>query len=202
VSNVKRQEQKSKLAAQTARTRKRLIEATLDLLPKYGFHTLSLDTIAEHVGMTKGAIYGHFPSKYALIMEALGTRADLRPDRIEWPKGRNGSPRERLRRLGEAVLATLEKASPLATASIELVLYVLTDEEARQRRMTAGLQMRSLIEQQILELFAPDELPMPPRAFALFISLMVPGLMFARAFEGNAIDDATVLAMFEGLAGE
>ena len=60
----------SKLAAKAAQTRRRLIDAALELLPKYGFHTLSLDMIATHMGMTKGAIYGSFPSKYALIMEA------------------------------------------------------------------------------------------------------------------------------------
>ncbi len=90
----------SKLAAKAAQTRRRLIDAALELLPKYGFHTLSLDMIATHVGMTKGAIYGSFPSKYALIMEALGTRPGLRPDRLDWPQGRHGSVRERMRRLG------------------------------------------------------------------------------------------------------
>ncbi|HEU4617162.1 MAG TPA: helix-turn-helix domain-containing protein [Gammaproteobacteria bacterium] len=199
---MKRQKPESKLAQRRARTRQRLIEAALELLPKHSFHTLSLDAIAEHVGMTKGAIYGHFPNKHTLIMEALGTLPELRPDRIAWPKGRTGSPRARLRKLGKAVVATLEKASPHASASIELVLHTLTDEEAGQRRRALGAEMRGSIEQRILDLFAPDELSMPPRALALFVSLMVPGLMFARAFEGDAIDDETVLAIFEGLAAK
>jgi AcrR family transcriptional regulator len=202
LSNAKPRKQESKLAAQRLRTRKRLLEAALELLPKYSFHTLSLDTIAEHVGMTKGAIYGQFPNKYALIMEALGTRPGLRPELIEWPKGRDGSPRERARRLGEAVLASLRTTGPFATASIELVLHTLTDERARETRKAIGIEMRRLIEQHARELFAPHELTMQLPAFSLLISLLVPGLMFARAFEGDAVDDETVLALFEGLATE
>jgi AcrR family transcriptional regulator len=188
------------LAAQAAQTRQRLIDATLELLPKYSFHTLSLDMIAAQVGMTKGAIYGSFPSKYALIMEALGTRPGLRPDRLNWPEGRHGSMRERMRRLGEAVLAGLEKSSAFAPASTELVLHTFADEDARRHRVTLGLEMRALIEERLLRLFAPEELPMPPTAFALLFSLLVPGLMFARAYEGHAVDDETILAIFEGFA--
>lgn len=194
--------QESKLTAQRRRTRARLLEATLELLPSHSFHSLSLDTIAQHVGMTKGAIYGHFPNKYSLIMSALGTRPELRPERIAWPTGREGSKRERLRRLGEAVLAALEESAPFAIVSTELLLHTLTDDAAFETRKGVGLQMRSEIEQRVRELFAPEELPMPPGAFALLISLLVPGLMFARALEGDAVDDDTILAMFEGLAGD
>ena len=199
MANTKRSKD-SKLATQAAATRQRLLDAALDLLPKHSFHTLSLDKIAAHVGMTKGAIYGSFPSKYALIMEALGTQPGLRPDLLEWPKSRHGSVRKRMRLLGEAVLAGLESSHVFAPASIELVLHALTDDEARQGRMNLGPQMRALIEEKLLGLFAPEELPMPPRAFALLVSLLVPGLLFARAYESNAIDDEVVLEIFEGFA--
>jgi AcrR family transcriptional regulator len=190
----------SKLAAQAVETRRKLIEAVLELLPKHSFHTLSLDTIAAHVGMTKGAIYGSFPSKYALITEALGTRPGLRPEHLNWPQGRDGSVQERMRKLGEAVLAGLKESSALAPASTELVLHALKDGEARQRRIAIGPEIRILIEEKLLGLFAPEELPMPPHTFALVFSLLVPGLLFARAYEGNAIDDETVLAIFDGFA--
>lgn len=190
----------TKLAAQAAETRRRLIEATLELLPKYSFHTLSLETIAAHVGVTKGAIYGSFPNKQTLIAEALGTQPGLRPDLLEWPQRGDGSVRGRMRLLGKAVLAGVAESGALAPASIELVLHALTNEEAWERRMKLGQEMRALIEGKVRELFTPEELPMSPRAFALLFSLLVPGLMFARAYEGNRIDDKTVLAIFEGLA--
>ncbi len=195
-----KQRKDSRLKAQAAETRQRLITAVLELLPKYSFHTLSLETIAAHVGMTKGAIYGSFPSKSALIMEALGTQPGLRPDLLEWPKGRQGSARKRMRSLGQAVLAGLEVSTEFAPASIELVLHALTDDEARQRRISLGPATRAMIEEKLLGLFKPEELPMAPRAFALMLSLLVPGLLFARAYEGNVVDNETVLEIFEGLA--
>jgi AcrR family transcriptional regulator len=190
----------SKLAAQAAETRRKLLDAALELLPKHNFHTLSLDMIAAHVGMTKGAIYGSFPSKYALIMEALGTRSGLRPERLDWPQGRGGSVRQRMRKLAEAVLAALDESSAYAPASAALVQHAFTDKQGRRRRRQVGPEMRTALEAKILGLFAPEELPMPPAAFALLLSLLVPGLMFGRAYEGDAIDDETVLAIFDGFA--
>jgi AcrR family transcriptional regulator len=190
----------SKLARRAADTRRRLLEAALELLPKHSFHTLSLDMIAAHVGMTKGAIYGSFPSKYALIAEALGTQPGLRPDRLAWPKSRRGSVRERMRRLADVILAAVEESSALAPASSELVRHTFTDDEERQRRVLIGAEMRLALEEKILGLFAPEELPMTPRAFALLLSVLVPGLMFGRAYEGSAVDDETVRAIFDGLA--
>jgi AcrR family transcriptional regulator len=201
LSNDRREKAESKLAAQAARTRKRLIDATLELLPKYSIHTLSLDVIAKHVGMTKGAVYGHFPSKQALIAVAIGTRPGLRPDLIGWPTTRKGSVRARLRRLGEAVIASARDSSAFAPAATELILQGFSDEAGRRQRRELGQQLRAQIEAKVEALFAREELPMPPAAFALLVSLLVPGLMFARAYEETAIDDATVLAMFEGLAG-
>jgi hypothetical protein len=62
--------------------------------------------------------------------------------------------------------------------------------------------MRVLVEEKLLALFAPEELRMPPRALALLFSLVIPGLMFARAYEGKAVDDAAIFAIFDGLVAE
>lgn len=197
------QKPESKLAAQAARTRARLIEATLELLPKHGFRKLSLDAIAAHVGMTKGAIYASFPSKDALIMAALGSRPESRPDLsgMNWPKGREGTVKERLHKLGLAVLEAMATAGPVAGASLELVALALSSEPVREH--VASLRTRSLenMRQHVLDLFAPEELPMPVEAFALLLASLIPSLMYNRLLQGDGLHDDTVLAMFEGLAG-
>ncbi len=53
-------------------------------------------------------------------------------------------------------------------------------------------------EEQVLELFAPDELPTTPAAFALMLNALIPGLMYSRVLSGA--DDETILSIFEGLA--
>lgn|GEM_PF-5306574 len=193
-------ERQSKLARQAAETRARLLEATLELLPQYGVRKLSLDRIAAHVGMTKGAIYGSFPSKDALILAAIGSRRESRPDKLVWPKGRDGSARERMRRLAETVLATESAAGPGGAASAEFLTYALSNPEMRRRIAPLAAMGYKQMEENILGLFDPEELVMPVRALAVLLSATIPGLLFNRAIAPDAIPDDVVITMFEGFA--
>ena len=47
-------------------TRERLLHAAFEEIYRRGFQGASLDTILEHAGVTKGALYHHFPDKAAL----------------------------------------------------------------------------------------------------------------------------------------
>jgi AcrR family transcriptional regulator len=51
-------------------TRERILQSAQELFSEKGFHGTSMDDIVEKSGMSKGAIYGHFESKDALIMAA------------------------------------------------------------------------------------------------------------------------------------
>ena len=193
-------EPESKLAVQAARTRARLIDATLELLPKHGFKKLSLDRIAAHVGMTKGAIYGSFPSKDALILAAIGSRQESRPDKLAWPQGREGSAKARMRRLAETILASESAAGPGGAASAEFLTYALGNPEMRARIEPLAALGYAQMEANILGLFAPEELVMPAASLAILLSATIPGLLFNRAIAPDAIPDDAVIAMFEGFA--
>ena len=47
-------------------TREKLLQAAFDELYRRGFQAASLDTILEQAGVTKGALYHHFPDKASL----------------------------------------------------------------------------------------------------------------------------------------
>lgn len=47
-------------------TRQRLLDAALEEIHRVGFQAASLLNILRHAGVTKGALYHHFPSKQAL----------------------------------------------------------------------------------------------------------------------------------------
>ena len=47
-------------------TRQKLLEAALEEIYRRGFQAASLDTILNRAGVTKGALYHHFPDKAAL----------------------------------------------------------------------------------------------------------------------------------------
>lgn len=49
-----------------SRTHERFLDASADEFSRHGYAGANLQRIATHVGMTKGALYGHFPSKDAL----------------------------------------------------------------------------------------------------------------------------------------
>jgi AcrR family transcriptional regulator len=169
------------------------------LIATRDFHRLSLDAIASQAGVTKGAIYGHFESKDALLMAALATRPAARPDTMVWPK-RKGTTKQRLRQLGEAILAQQTQAD--AASAAEFMLYAFANEELKAQSNELLQASCAGMEAKILALFAPDELSMPVSAFALLLSAMIiPSLMFTRALSGDALDRETVLEIFEGFAG-
>ncbi|TQV89822.1 TetR/AcrR family transcriptional regulator [Aliikangiella coralliicola] len=47
-------------------TRQQILEVTADLLHRHGYKGLRVDEVVEKTGLTKGAIYHHFPNKQAL----------------------------------------------------------------------------------------------------------------------------------------
>jgi AcrR family transcriptional regulator len=64
-------------------TRDRIIQATIELVSSRGPTAVSVQTIAEQAGVTKGAFYHHFDSKQAVLAEALPHLPDREagPDR-------------------------------------------------------------------------------------------------------------------------
>jgi hypothetical protein len=52
----------------------------------------------------------------------------------------------------------------------------------------------------LLELFAPEELPMPVESFALLLHGLIPGLAQFRAIAPRPPSREAVLAIFDGLA--
>jgi len=191
-----------KLAEKAAQTRARLIEVTQELMRTADYERLSLETIAREAGVTTGAIYGHFGSKHGLLMAIAQTRPAARPEMFEWPKGRKGTVRQRLRRLGRAIIDQQAEAIGLAGAksSMKFLVYAFEHEDMKAQVGAMGAMSRKAMEQRILDLFAPEELPMPVASFALMLGSLIPGLLVSRAFDVG-IKDEKVLAMFEGLAG-
>ena len=65
-----REDMGKRLPAQRRRepdvTREKLLRAAFEEIYRRGFQAASLDTIISHAGVTKGALYHHFPDKAAL----------------------------------------------------------------------------------------------------------------------------------------
>jgi AcrR family transcriptional regulator len=190
----------SPLSPKRARTRASLVEATLKVIAEKGFHRTTLDEIAARAGMTKGAVYANFESKDALFLAAVAASTHERIERFAWPTDRSGTVKQRLRRLAQAVLDDEPSARAEAPLRAEFLLYTLTHEEMRERIAAFGPERIGLMEQRLLEMFDPAELPVAPDKFAILLEAMIPGLIFMRAQIPGVVTDEAVFAAFEALA--
>ena len=63
-----------KRAARPEPSRKHLLAAAIDCFARFGYQGTSIDRIARHAGVTKGALYYHFRDKEELLFEAVSGR--------------------------------------------------------------------------------------------------------------------------------
>jgi AcrR family transcriptional regulator len=54
-----------------AERQREIAEATLKLVAKYGVHGTTVSRIAAAVGLSRGALYKHFPSRQAVLLAAM-----------------------------------------------------------------------------------------------------------------------------------
>ena len=59
-------------AAGAAQTRQRVIDAAIAVFCQHGVHAATLEDVAVQAGVTRGAVYGHFGGKPALVAAVLG----------------------------------------------------------------------------------------------------------------------------------
>jgi len=62
----------SKRKAQAVETKNKIYESAVHLFRKHGFDQVSVDSIVERAGVSKGSFYVHFDSKDALILTLMG----------------------------------------------------------------------------------------------------------------------------------
>src|SRR5215467_6920178 len=61
--------------ARKAQTREAILDAATRLFVRQGITATSFDQIAQAIGLTRGAVYAHFPSKRRLVDAAIERQA-------------------------------------------------------------------------------------------------------------------------------
>lgn len=64
-----------KTAAETAKTRQRILDAAAEMFANQGVSDTTLDQVARKAGMTRGAVYWHFKDKQDLLRTVLAEQA-------------------------------------------------------------------------------------------------------------------------------
>jgi AcrR family transcriptional regulator len=177
------------------RTRAALIEATLAIVAEQGFAAVTLEAVAAHAGVTKGAIYSNFRSKGELMWEAVGARAL----RLEPQLTPGAMLRENARAIARALIALMPQAERDAAFHRQLQVYIQTDPELRALQHAQYEALFEAIESQ-LQAILGDRLVMPPRSVALAIQALIWGYMHQWSQSPAAVTEEIVAEGFEALA--
>jgi TetR/AcrR family transcriptional regulator, fatty acid metabolism regulator protein len=136
-----------KMPRQSLRERQRkerenlILQAAEEVLSEKGYHETSMDEIATRVGIAKGTVYLHFPSKEDLIFALFERELETFLRLVDEAVARDGSARIRL----EAILHGLYKG--LIGKRLQLLLSLYTSLEIRQELLEKKQQIHVCLEQ-------------------------------------------------------
>lgn len=162
-------------------THERILEAAARAIRRAGFQGVGVADIMKEAGLTHGGFYAHFPSRNALLAEALGRAgregaATLARSLVS-RRGRGSSPFRALVEsyLSERHLGSTEDGCPVAALASEM------PRQAPEVREAAAHRVRGLVQ--------AAERALPPGAEAdagkVVSSLLVGALQLARALGDN-----------------
>ncbi|MBL8770373.1 MAG: TetR family transcriptional regulator [Phenylobacterium sp.] len=174
-----------------ARTRARLIEATLALAAERGLAGATLDAIAARAGMTKGAIYSNFASRADLLVAARASKA------ITLIGPADDEPAT-LATLADRLVEVIERARPEGRFLGEYLAHALADPELGAR--VAGDYERQFREAgEAMARAYGEEFGVPTAEIPVIVQSLALGFLYQSLLTPRAVTRETVLAAFEAL---
>ncbi len=86
-------------AVQTVEVREAILDATDDFLARFGYKKMTIDDLAQAVGIGKGSIYLHFSSKEEIALSHVDRIVERLKTELKIIAARKTSPEERLRQM-------------------------------------------------------------------------------------------------------
>jgi AcrR family transcriptional regulator len=184
--------------AKRQRTRGQLLEAARAVIREKGFHAVSMEEVARHAGMSRGAIYGNFRNREDLIFGVVESLwQPVAPRLIP-----GASLRTQLRIIGEAVADAAVQRRPMAVGAASFQVFALSHPRMRRRIARENERIYALIAAELVKFIAASELPMPLERFVRVTHALSDGLMFAHFMTPELIDRQVMVSAFEALAGK
>ena len=173
-----------------------ILQATIDLLTEVGVDGTTTNAIAVRSGCSKGTIYRRWPSRNELILDALRTAVQGRPDDIRSvvePTHQVGSPLHVASRRGAKIFETAIFREVFPTIARELLSG---GEIGRRFRADVFLPIRAASTARLREAMDRGEID-PTVDPDLVYDLIFGGLLY-RTLLGDPMDDA-IAARFADL---
>lgn len=120
-------------------TRAALLDAARALFAERGVADTSRDDVAERAGVTRGALYHHFPSKNAVAVAVIGALDDELSARVIAAAAKGSDAFDRLRRAARAYIDACAEPD-VARLLLEAPL-VLTPDELRAMNEATCLRL-------------------------------------------------------------
>jgi AcrR family transcriptional regulator len=136
-------------------TRQRLLAATVDCLVEYGWSGTTTTVVAARAGVSRGAQLHHYPTKAALVADAVTHLAELRAAEIRAEAATLPDGAQRL----DQVIDMLATAftGPLFVAALEVWVAARTDPELRAALVPVEARLGRELHRLAVELLGADQ---------------------------------------------
>lgn len=146
---------------------------------------MTVDDVCIDVGASKGAFYGYFPSKHALLLALLSDDGADMDHLMGALEGRGVAPVKRLRRFAKAML---DRGSDQSSVQVRADLWAsaITEPEVREGLATMVARRRTRLRRWVQEAVDAAQLDLgdvPPNAFAALLLALGDGLMLHNAID-------------------
>ncbi|MUL41149.1 TetR/AcrR family transcriptional regulator [Streptomonospora sp. PA3] len=183
-----------------------VLRCAIDLFNRRGYDGTSVGDLARELGLTKSAIYHHFPSKSYLLQAALSEALDALTEVIDTAvASENGSSETAYERLESAVRQAVQVlVDHLPAVTLLLRVHGNSDVELdalrRRREIDAKLAdlVRAAADEGSLRADIPPELT--SRLLFGMVNSLVEWYRPEGRYDAAAIADAVTRLAFEGLA--
>lgn len=181
-----------------------VLRCAIELFIERGYDATSIGDLSAELGVTKSAIYHHFPSKESLLAAALDEALDglSRAVADAVTAGDGESAHERLRRTVAASVRILITHQPAVTLLLRVRGNSPTEQAALARRRQVDDQLAQLVAEAVAE--GSLQAPVSPEVISRLAFGMVNSLVEWYDPDGpvdaDTLADAVTGILFDGLA--
>ena len=172
-------------------TRARIQQIAVELFSEHGYEGTSLREIAEHLGVTKAALYYHFKSKEDIILSLVEDYQAQMDALIGWARERPGNTETRREILDRYMHIVAERSQ---------VFRMLHQNQAALNTMASALRTLKNAPLQLADQLAGPDASLRERARAMMaLGSMSVGWMF---LADQVTDREELSQIVSGIAGE
>lgn len=172
-----------------------IVDAAIRVLARQGYAHTSLMDIANEVGMSKGAVHYHFPTKEALMAKVLETACDMVAKRTRDVWTSSGNPVDALQSSLRELWRVRSELSDEAKVVADLLAQSLHEESLRQPLAEYYRFAATQVEQHLMDNLTTLGLrpKVNPQRVPRLLHALLDGLMMQKIVDPAAIGDEEVM---------